>query len=375
MRIAHVSATFPPYWAGTGNVAYHNARILSERGHDVVVFTAQTPRDAELSFPFSVERLAAPLRLGNAPLTPALISRLRRFDLIHLHYPYIFGAELTAFASKRFRIPLVLTYHNQLQERHALKRFLFSTYNTLLEPLILARAQKLFAVRKEHLESLHSKLCSSTKVRELCNGVDSTLFRPQDKSAARQVLELPLGAPVILFVGALDQAHRFKNVEGLLRAFNYLREDARLLIVGDGDLREVLEERAATLGVRARVHFLGLRPPSALPTIYSAADVTVLPSVRQESFGLPLIESMACGTPVIASNLPGLKEAVCDGEDGYLVAPGEIDDLTSALQRALGDRQHLRCMGHRALSKIRAEYEWDTVGDRLEGLYREVLST
>src|SRR5438270_13371710 len=86
MRIAHVTATFPPYWAGTGNVAYYHARTLTERGHDVTVFTATPHRGGSQRFPFAVEYLRAPFRLGNAPFTPHLVYRLRGFDLIHLHY-------------------------------------------------------------------------------------------------------------------------------------------------------------------------------------------------------------------------------------------------------------------------------------------------
>lgn len=106
MKIAHVTATFPPYWAGTGNVAYHHARILHQRGHEVTVFTARIPGGVSQSFLFPIEYLRTPFRLGNAPLTPQLVLRLGGFDLIHLHYPYIFGTELALLAAKHYRTPL-----------------------------------------------------------------------------------------------------------------------------------------------------------------------------------------------------------------------------------------------------------------------------
>ena len=151
VKMAHVSATFPPYWAGTGNVVYHNARLMHERGHEVTVFTAKTDRDGEMVFPFRVERLPALLRIGNAPLTPALIARLGGFDLIHLHFPYIFGAELTLAAAKRHRVPLVVTYHNDLLAR-GIRGRIFRLYTELNQRVILNNVTRLVATSKDYAE-------------------------------------------------------------------------------------------------------------------------------------------------------------------------------------------------------------------------------
>lgn len=370
MRIAHVTATFPPYWAGTGNVAYHNARLMHERGHEVTVFTAATPRDHEMTFPFPVERLPAAFRLGNAPFTPALARRLRGFDIIHLHYPFIFGAELTMWAAWRAGTTLVFSYHNQLQERRPLKRALFALYNLLVEPLLFRQAAHIVAVRKGHFLALHPRFANDPRLVEVPNGVDTDAFAPSDRRAARAALGWPADAPTALFVGALDQAHRFKYVDGLLRAFARVTvPDARLVIVGDGDLRPGLERLAGELGVRGRVAFLGRRAPEALPPIYGAADVSVLPSTGVESFGVVLIESMACGTPPIVADLPGVREAVAPDVDGLLVPPGDGAALTKALERALADVAATRAMGERGRAKVVRQYDWCVIGDRIEGLY------
>ena len=372
--MAHVSATFPPYWAGTGNVAYHNARLMHERGHEVTVFTARTDRDGEMVFPFRVERLPTLLRIGNAPLTPALIARLGGFDLIHLHYPYIFGAELTLAASRLHSTPLLLTYHNRLEEERLPKRALFAVYNRALEPLMLRASVRVLAVRRDHLISRHPRFALSERVAELPNGVDTELFRPHDTRTCRIDLGLPLDAPVALFVGALDRAHQSKNVGGLLRAFAAFSTRAgHLLIVGGGDLVSELTTLAEHLGIGPRVHFLGQRAPADLPPLYSASDVTVLPSVKQESFGLVLIESMACGTPVIATDLPGVRAVVEQGVDGLLVPPGDAGALTQALSAMLADPEEARVMGCAGRAKVVREYRWEVIGDRLEALYRETV--
>lgn len=370
MRIAHVTATFPPYWAGTGNVAYHNARLMHERGHEVTVFTAATPRDHEVTFPFAVERLPVVFRVGNAPFTPSLVRRLRGFDVIHLHYPYIFGAELVIWAAWRKRTPLVFSYHNQLQERHPVKRTLFALYNVLVEPLLFRQAARIVAVRRDHFLALHPRFADDPRLVEVPNGVDTHAFAPGDRKAARVALGLPAEAPVALFVGALDQAHRFKNVDGLLRAFARVTvPDARLVIVGDGDLRPGLTWLAGELGVGERVAFLGRRAPEALPPIYAAADVSVLPSTGVESFGVVLIESMACATPPIVADLPGVRVAVAHEVDGLLVPPGDEGAITQSLERALGDLPATCAMGERGRAKVVRQYDWRVIGDRIEVLY------
>lgn len=375
MRIAHVTATFPPYWAGTGNVAYHNARLLHERNHQVTVFTAEGRHDGATTFPFEVERLPAVLRLGNAPLTLGLVTRLRGFDLIHLHYPYIFGSELTLLAAKRYGTPVVLTYHNQLRDRTVVKNVLFRAYNLAFERAALRSATAIFAVRRDHLLSIHPGLAGTCRIREIPNGVDTAVFTPTERDHARRELGLPLEAPIALFVGALDRAHRFKNVEGLLRAFAAVPNDqAHLLVVGDGDLRPRLQAMSTALGVGDRVRFMGSRPPDRLPLVYSAADVTVLPSTEVESFGLVLIESMACATPVIVSKLPGVHLVLASSGDGLTVNPGDERDLAEKLGHVLSDRARAARMGRQARRTVVERYDWRQIVPRLEQAYASALA-
>ncbi|MEM6430822.1 MAG: glycosyltransferase family 4 protein [Deinococcota bacterium] len=384
LKLAHLTSTFPPYWAGTGNVAFHNARILHERGHDITLFTARYSANDDLPMPFKTERLETQFRVGNAPLTLSLLRKLRGADLIHLHYPYIFGAELASYVAWRDKIPLVLTYHNQLQEQTALKKTLFSIYNALSEPIILGRAARRFAVSREHFSSLHPRFDTDVHTLELPNGVDTTSFCPQPRETYRAQLGVASDVPVALFVGALDQAHRFKNVDGLLRAFKQLSAEpqqdaydtlasAQLWIVGDGDLRPELEALSQQLELTDRVRFLGKHPPTDLPPIYSAADVLVLPSTGVESFGVVLIEALACATAVVASSLPGVRTVVDDSRDGLLVPPGDEPALAAALGDLLRDRGRTAAMGQSGRSKVQARYDWQVIGKLLEDYYYAVL--
>src|SRR6185437_8816337 len=177
----------------------------------------------------------------------------------------------------------------------------------------------------------------------------------------------------LLFVGAQHRAHFFKAIQTLLRALINV-PIAHLLLVGDGDLRRDFETLAHDLGIASQVTFAGRVEADELPAIYRSADVLVLPSeTRGEAFGMVLLEAMASGRPVIASDLPGVRSVVRDGVDGFLTVPGDADALAGRLltlaQMPLAQRM---AMGARGRRKTEARFDWDKIGRRLEELYFEV---
>lgn len=378
MRIAHVTATFLPYYSGTGMVCYHNAVGLAQLGHDVTVITADYPRGAFISAPeITVRRLPVTLRIGNAPLLPELL-RLKNFDIVHLHHPFIFGDLLLWAAIKARGIPLVLTHHNDLIG-DGLRPLLFDSYSAVATRLLFGTAAKLAAVSLDH--AAHCRLAPLFRRRwddvvEIPNGVDAKLFRPDiDSQAVRQQHNIPADAAVVLFVGVLDRAHHFKGAGLLLKAFASLkRPNVVLMFVGDGDLKAKFVAEAATLGIADRVRFVGNVPNAETPPYYAAADLVVLPTAPPESFGIVLIEAMACGKPVITSNLPGVRSVVSDGEDGLLTATGDIADLAAKLGLLLDNPGRRHAMGARGRAKVEARYAWPTVIPRLAQLYEQVLS-
>jgi glycosyltransferase involved in cell wall biosynthesis len=378
MRIAHVTSTFPPYQGGTGNVCYHDARELARRGHEVHVFTARIKGAAveELIEGVHVHRLRPLVQIGNAPLLPQLIWRLRGFDLIHLHYPFILGAEAIRLNSLKFRVPLIISLHNDLIGDGS-RAGLFATYRKFSARFTVRHAAMLCAVSLDHYHD--SLLCrelngQEPRVTELPNGVDIDRFRPQGSTDTRDKFGIPDEAHLLLFVAALDRAHHFKGLGRLLEAMTYLSDNVWLLIVGDGELRRSYENLSESLQIAQRVVFVGAISHTDTPPFYRTADVIVLPSSPPESFGLVLIESMACGTPVIASDIPGVRTVVSSGRDGYLVEPGNVADLAEKIRAILAlsdaDRKEMGLAGRR---KVEERYSWELIGDRLEALYQDVL--
>ncbi len=376
MRIAAVVATFPPYLAGTGNVAYHQAEELAARGHDVTVVTATQPGVPSDPAGVLVRRSRPVLRLGNAPLLPEL-AVLGGYDVVHLHQPFIFGAELVALACTRHGMPLVTTVHNQLLA-DGVKGRLFDAYSATMLPLVLRTATRIIGVTRSHALSV-PQIASALerhpeKFAEVPNAVDVRRFTPGPAAHVRTRHGVPDGAPVAIVCAQLDHAHEFKRVDLAIEAVGRVREaQLHLLVVGAGPLRDRLGALADEAGVRDQIHFAGALAGEELVDHYRAADFLILPS-EIESFGLVQVEAMACAKPVIVSRVPGCRDVSVDGRHGFHVTPGSADDLADAVRRMLRlPAAERAAMGEAALARVHERYTWARSTDTLEGVLREAV--
>lgn len=380
LHLAHVTVTFPPEQTGTGNVCYHNALELARRGHRVDIYTAAhpfAPAEEDLDG-LLVHRLTPWLRTGNAPLLPQLARRLAGYDLVHLHYPF-FGGEGAALAARTHRIPLVITYHQDVL-LHGLPGLLERLLRPTTSRWVLRSAGRLLFTSLDYAQASHARPLLRGRqgtIAALPNGVDCEHFTPAEPPPAlwRQHHPSPDDF-VLLLVAALDRAHYFKGVELLLETLAALEPRFRAIIAGDGDLRPHYQQRASQLGLDSRLSFPGRVSQAELPDYYRLADCTVLPSTTMgEAFGLVLVESLACATPAIASSLPGVRTVIQDRVDGFLVAPGSQPELRQAILRlaALSPSQR-RAMGAAGHQKVQAHYAWPQIALQLEGYYHALLA-
>jgi glycosyltransferase involved in cell wall biosynthesis len=275
-------------------------------------------------------------------------------------------------------IPYVITYHNDLIG-DGLRSALFDAYSAVSTRLVFGGAHKLAVVSLDHAAACRATPLFRRRwqdVVQIPNGVDTGMFQPGlDGTSVRRQHGIQDDEHVVLFVGALDRAHHFKGVPTLLRALSRLADPKTVLVlVGEGDLEDRLVQISAELGVSERTRFVGMKSHTELARYYAAADVVVLPSLPPESFGMVLIEAMACGKPVIASNLPGVRSVVLDGHDGLLADPGDVDDLSEKMRELLGNRRLREEMGKRGRSKVEQEYAWPKIIPRLVEVYESVLA-
>ena len=377
MKIAQITATFPPYMGGTGMVCYHNSLELAKLGHDVTVFTSYSGDSHNDSLQINVERFRPLFRFRNAPFTPQLLSKLKGFDIVHIHYPYYFGGELVYLASKLRGMKYVLTYHNDVIYGGFLHHII-NIHSATIMRRIMDSAEKIFVTSMDYARNSFLKsivdLDNLDKTIELTNGVDTYRFRPDiDGTEIRKSYGID-NEKIVLFVGTLDKAHYFKGIEYLLRAFRKIDGGSVLMIVGDGDLRDYYENLSHKLHISDKTIFIGKVLDDELPRYYAASDVVILPSVTQgEALGIVLLEAMATGKPVIASNLPGVRTVVDHYKDGILVEPRNSDKLASSIQYLLDNDGICKEFGRMGRRKVERKYSWSRIGKKLERIYMEVL--
>ena len=383
MRIAYVVSTFPPYRGGMGNVAFELAKSVALQNGDVTVFTPRYGRfDTDYKSIFNVYKLKTRIRYGNSALLFKLLWRAWDYDIIHLHYPFI-GASLPCILLKLFRgkkQKLFVHYHMDLVGRNVF-RPIFLLYSKMAIPLLVRLADHVFVTSKDYGESskvgVYMKMEKyENKFSVLPNGVDVNRFSPAVKLPSLIKRFNAEGKMVILFVGGLDSAHYFKGLNYLLNAMCELNKtyDLRLVVVGDGDLRSVYEEMSISFGLENKVFFTGYATDEELVQYYQVADVCVLPSIdRSEAFGVVLIEAMACGKPVIASDLPGVREVVRNNLCGRLTRPKDVESIIRKIKFFINNQSELTAYGLAGREVAVANYSWQSIGERALKKYHELF--
>jgi D-inositol-3-phosphate glycosyltransferase len=213
-------------------------------------------------------------------------------------------------------------------------------------------------------------------------GVDLELFHPIPLEEAKEYIETPYEHHTVLFVGRIDPIKGidvwFQAMKLVVEANPDLRGKMCVCLIG-GDIDDDAEPDAELarldalkdeLGIGDLVTFLGRRAQQSLPYYYSAADVVVMPSLY-ESFGMAALEAMACGTPVVASDVGGLSFVVRNGETGYLVPDRDPRALADCLNRLLRDRDLRLRLGKRG-AQVARDYAWTQIAEQMEGVYGEI---
>jgi len=307
---------FPSRAAWFGDWARHAAAPREEQRHGLRVLHPRYPLVPRVGMSL------APLLQYRAllPIVRALHAR-DAFDAIDAHYLYPDGVA-AVWIGRRLDLPVVVTVRGTdvtLIPRYAVPRRLIRG--------ALGGAAALISVSEALRQGLVALGAPPAKVTVLRNGVDTRLFRPPaDRAASRAALGL--SRPTLLSVGLLIER---KGHHVTIEAMRQL-PDYGLLIVGEGPEQARLAGLIEQYRLSDRVHLLGPRPHADLPQLYGAADALVLASSR-EGWANVLLESMACGTPVVASNIPGNPEVVRDAAAGVIVEANTADGIAAAVRR------------------------------------------
>ena len=384
MKIAHIVSTYPPYKGGMGNLAHQQAKILVSAGHQVTVFT---PNDGEkidvqeILDGVKVIRIKPLLKFGNAAMLFGLKKYLKDFDIVHLHYPFFGTAELLWLWKRGMKYKLALTYHMDAVGTSFLKWF-FWLHAKIITPWIVKSADKVTVTSNDYAgHSNISRIFFSHPniFIEIPPAIDTNYFHhiPDYVDLLEKHNLNKIEETILLFVGGLDRAHYFKGLPAMFKTMALLKKskpdfNCKLVIIGGGDLVEDYKKKAKEMDLENRVIFAGQAKYNDLPRYYSLADLFILASIDgSEAFGLVLAESLACQTPVLASNLPGVR-TVAEGSGGTFTV-GNHGELAAKIIQLTSDKEKLKELGYIGREKVISQYSNEIVLARLLEVYQDLI--
>ena len=372
MKIALVS----PYdFAYPGGVANHIAnldRYLCRMGHEVKVIAPASKTVTTFGNRFIPIGKPRPIpnsgSIARITLSLTLASKIKtvldaeKFDIIHLHEPFV---PMLCSAVLRFSNTINIGTFHACNARPGYQ------LAWPIGPIMLKRRR----------HKLHSKIAVSQPAMKFAskyvtgnfdiipNGVDLENFSPN----VSPIEEFSDGKLNILFVGRLEQR---KGVGYLLHAYRQIKHeipDSRLIIVGPGTRLRQKYERWVKRYTIADVVFIGFTSYQELPRYYQTADVFCAPAINRESFGIVLLEAMAMGKPIIATNIDGYASVVTHDEEGWLIPPKDSQQLAQALISIIRDEKLRQEMGRKGKLKAQ-QYSWENVAKRVFDCYLKVLN-
>ncbi|MEO0010257.1 MAG: glycosyltransferase family 4 protein [candidate division WOR-3 bacterium] len=369
MRICLVSSAYRPYISGVGEHVHYLGSELQKRGHTVHVLTSTCRTIPEnkllptsrlgtgLTIPFAGGEFTFPAGIKLA-IEVKQLFRAQKFDIVHCHG--IFPPELAYWAAIYADCPKAVTFHTVTPQ---LPPFLCNIAAFLLKKLNTKLAAKI-AVSQATKRWAEKFFPGGYHV--IPNGVDLSNFTPNAPPV------LSPAHPRIIYVGRLEKRKGLKYLILALPAVLKEFPKASLVVVGYGPLKSYFMRLAHKIKVSDYIQFVGPVSNSKLPGYYTASTVYVAPTVNPEAMGIVLIEAMACGIPVIASDISGYDEVITNGVNGILVPKRNVAKLAEAIITIISNSNLRNRISENALHYV-AQYDWKNIATRIESIYNQII--
>lgn len=302
------------------------------------------------------------------------------YPLIHTNY--WLSAAVGREIRQRQQVKTFHTYHSlgAVKYKSVTTVPLIASTRLQVEKNCLETSDMVVATSPQEKQHMQTLVSTKGNIDIVPCGTDIETFGKVSRNEAREQLDLATDAKVVFYAGRFD---RRKGIETLVRAVGRLDlkqySDFKLIIAGgstpgqkDGLEKERIEGIVKELGLEDVTTFVGQVEHAVLASYYAAADVCVVPS-HYEPFGLVAIEAMASGTPVVASDVGGLKYTVVNEETGLLAPPKNDEAFANAIARILNDSQWRDCLGKAARKRVESQFSWNGVAKQLDELYLEEL--
>jgi glycosyltransferase involved in cell wall biosynthesis len=381
MKILHSLYYYRPHYSGLTVYTERLVRALGRRGHEITVLTSRY--DPELQAyeridGVEVRRLPVLMTVSKGPIMPTLLYwaiRLGKdYDVIHLHVPQLDAATI-ALTGRLLGKPVILTYHCDLRLPTSPLNMVANTLSALANHVSVRLANVVVASALDYAEASAILRHHLAKLQVVPPPIDIPKPSKDVMQRMRERWGIKTGQKIIGMAARLASE---KGVEFLVQAVPIVKEefpDARVLyvgqhldVMGEQAYRERLNPRIDALG--GAWDFLGILEPEEMASFFALCDVTVLPSLNStESFGMVQVESMLSGTPVVASDLPGVRQPISITSMGEVVSPGNAVALAGGILKILRSPAQYT----RTRSEIEAHFSIEVVAQHYEQIYqREV---
>lgn len=376
MKKLKIGITCYPTVGGSGVIATELGKMLAERGHEIHFISSSIPFRLNKMYPniyyhqVEVKKYAVfqypPYDLALSSKMAEVINR-EELDLLHVHYaiPHAVCAILAKQMSNR-DVKIVTTLHG--------------TDITVLgyDPSLAAgirfgieKSDLVTAVSNSLIAQTHEVIEPNKEILPVYNFIDERIYRKVDASHLKKELAISDTEKVVIHV---SNFRGVKRVTDVVQAFKQIANQipAKLLLVGDGPEMSKVTKLVDELQLRQKVLFLGKQ--ENLEELYSLSDLMLLLS-EKESFGLVALEAMACGVPVIGTNVGGIPEVIVPNETGYICELGDIEDIAEHSIKLLTDEKKHTQFSQRSISRVRDYFKADIIVDQYIEIYKSILET
>ncbi|MXR19470.1 glycosyltransferase family 4 protein [Halobacterium bonnevillei] len=375
MRVLHATGTFLPVKGGCPYFIHHLTRHLEQCGDTCRVVT--TDQGGDVTADTVATDRSGSRKVAGFPVSPGYPLTLRRAiadfepDIVHTHYPLPFFPETAALCAELADVPLVLTCHGAFEMNWTSLIGAFgSIYNRSLLHASLRAADRIHVSNDAIPGEFGLFDRYKSKLTTVPMGVDTAWYDP-DAVDGDPPYPIDSGTMVVLFVGTF---RRYKGLDTLIAAFDQIEGiDSRLVLVGDGPLREDVKEAVTERGLGGRVTITGHLNDETLRRAYAGADAFVLPSpTMSESFGLVALEAMAMGLPTLVTSESGVGRVLAQETAGIVVEPNAPETLAREIESILTNKQRYQGQVKAGKTLVADRFAWKSIVECYRTLYREV---
>lgn len=367
MKILRIASDIYPSVVGGAPLHVHYiSRLQVKMGNEVTVYTTRRRREARKGVidGYNVERFKPLLTIFGNNIMPSMFRCIRAnnnyYDIVHAHSHLYLSTNMCALIRKFGSVPLIITNHGMTSQ--TAPEWLNRLYLATLGKWTFRMADRVICYTDEEREEMKKLGVDSKKICVIHNGIDTGLFTPGAN---------PKGFGRLLWIGRFVPG---KGVDYLINAFSEAVKEKpwlTLTMIGSGPGLKDVRDKIKILGLGEKIHIKEFVPNMEMPAIYQNADIFVLPSLME---GVPrtILEAMACGLPIICTDLPQLRHIV--DQCGTMVPVKDSKSLAQAISQIVSDDALAQKQGKCGRARVEKDYSWDDTVRKTLTLYSETIS-